>query len=83
MQYELRKLQKKSCQNFSFSVKKQQKPVRFAVNRRFRAVFHRFFAGKPIQIQINLNWLNRSVFTGLPLVNRYQWVAVFIYETVL
>jgi hypothetical protein len=55
---------KKNLSKFFIFCKKQQKPVRFAVNRRFRAVFHRFFVGKPIRIQINLNWSNRSVFTG-------------------
>jgi hypothetical protein len=71
----------KSCQNFPFFLKKQQNPVSFAINRRFRAVCHRFFTGKPVQIQIDLNWSNRSVFTGLPLVNCYRWGgAVFILE---
>jgi hypothetical protein len=39
---------------------------------RFFAGFSPVFTGKPVQIQIDLNWSNRSVFTGLPLVNRYR-----------
>jgi hypothetical protein len=57
MQCELSKLQINIVKIFHFYVKKQQKPVHFVVNRRF-------FAGKPVRIQINLNWSNRSVFTG-------------------
>jgi hypothetical protein len=49
---------------FHIFCKKQQKPVDFAINRRFKAVFRRFFTGKPVQIQIDLSWSNRSVFTG-------------------
>jgi hypothetical protein len=54
----------KSCQKISFFCKKQQKPACFAVNRRFRAISRRFFTGKPVRIQIDLNWSNWSVFTG-------------------
>jgi hypothetical protein len=64
MQCELSKLQINLVNIFHFFCKKQQKPVRFAVNRRFRAAFRRFFTGKPVRIQIDLNWSNRSVFTG-------------------
>jgi hypothetical protein len=55
MQCEFSKLQINLVKIFHFLCKKQQKPIRFAVNRRFRAVFHRFFVGKPIRIQIDLN----------------------------
>jgi hypothetical protein len=54
----------KSCQKNLFSCKKQEKQVCFVVNQRFRAVFHRFSAGKPVRIQIDLNRSNQSVFTG-------------------
>jgi hypothetical protein len=68
VQCELSKLQINLVKKIHFFCKKQQKPVCFAVNRRFRAVsrrfFHRFSTSKPIQIQIDLNWSNRSVFTG-------------------
>jgi hypothetical protein len=64
VQCELSKLQIILFKKNHFSVKKQQKPVCFAINRRFRAVFRRFSAGKPVRIQIDLNWSNRSVFTG-------------------
>jgi hypothetical protein len=66
VQCELNKLQINLVKIFHFFCKKHQKPVRFA--------------GKPDRIQIDLNWSNRSVFTvftSLPLVNRYRWVAVF------
>jgi hypothetical protein len=47
VQCELSKL-KKLVKIFHFLCKKQQKPVYFAVNRQFRAVFRRFFTGFPL-----------------------------------
>jgi hypothetical protein len=41
VQCELSKLQINLVKNFHFFCKKQQKPVRFAINQRFRAVFRR------------------------------------------
>jgi hypothetical protein len=64
VQCELSKLQINLIIFFHFFYKKQQKPVCFAVNRRFRAVSRQFFTGKPIRIQIDLNWSNRLVFIG-------------------
>jgi hypothetical protein len=69
----IEKTTNKSCQNFLFFCKEQQKSVSFAINRRFRVGFRRFFTDKLVQIQIDLNWSNRSTFTSLPLVNRYRW----------
>jgi hypothetical protein len=74
----------KPCQNFPFFCKQQQKPVRFAINQRFRAGFRQFFTGfSPVnQFKFKLIWIGQTgqflpIFTGLPLVNRYRWVAVF------
>jgi hypothetical protein len=82
VQCELSKLQINSVKIFHFSVKNSK-------NRRFRAVYRRFFADKPVQIQIGLNCPNRSIFTsfhqltgGKPLVC-YRWVPVFPPKTVL
>jgi hypothetical protein len=48
VQCELSKLQKKFVKLFHFFCKKQQNPVYFAVNRRFRAGFRQFFTGFPL-----------------------------------
>jgi hypothetical protein len=67
VQCELSKLQINLVKIFHFFCKKQQN--RFVSRltsglERFFAGFSPVFAGKPIQIQIDLNWSNRSVFTG-------------------
>jgi hypothetical protein len=67
VQCELNKLQINFVKIFYFFCKKQQN--RFVSRltgglERFFAGFSPVFAGKPIQIQIDLNWSNRSVFTG-------------------
>jgi hypothetical protein len=64
VQCEMSKQQINLVKKFHLFYKKQQKPVCFVVNPRFRAVFHRFSAGKPVRIQNDLNLSNRSVFTG-------------------
>jgi hypothetical protein len=66
VQCELNKLQINFVKIFYFFCKKQQN--RFVSRltgglERFFAGFSPVFAGKPIQIQIDLNWSNRSVFT--------------------
>jgi hypothetical protein len=66
VQCELSKLQINLVKIFHFFCKKQQN--RFVSRltgglERFFAGFSPVFAGKPIQIQIDLNWSNRSVFT--------------------
>jgi hypothetical protein len=60
MQCELSKLQINIVKSFHFSVKNSKN--RFI--SRLTDGFERFFTGKPVRIQINLNWSNRSVFTG-------------------
>jgi hypothetical protein len=73
MQCELRKPQINIVKFFHFSVKNSK--TRFV--SRLTGGLERFFAGKPVRIQIDLNWSNQSVFTSLPSVNRYRWVVVF------
>jgi hypothetical protein len=60
VQCELSKLQINLVKIFHFSIK-TAKTGRF---RGLPAVFHRFFVGKLVRIQIDWNWSNRSVFTG-------------------
>jgi hypothetical protein len=59
VQCELRKLQINPVKIFHFSVKNSENRLVSRKSRRFRAVF----AGKPVQIQIDLNCPNRSIFT--------------------
>jgi hypothetical protein len=76
VQCELSKLQINIVKIFRFFYKNSKNRL----VSRLTGGLERFFTGKPVQIQIDLNWSNRSVFTGLPLVNRYWWGAVFILE---
>jgi hypothetical protein len=81
VQCELSKLQINLVKVFHLFCKKQQKPVRFVVNRRFRAVFRRF---PPVnRFEFKLIWIGQTgrflpVSTSLLTVNRYRWVAVFV-----
>ena len=60
VQCELSKLQINFVKNFHFSVKNSKNRL----VSRLTGGLERFFTGKPVQIQIDLNWSNRSVFTG-------------------
>ena len=60
VQCELSKLQINPAKIFIFSAKNGKNQF----ISRLTAGFYRFFADKPIQIQTDLVWPNRSVFTG-------------------
>jgi hypothetical protein len=68
VQCELSKLQINLVKIFHFFYKNSKN--RFV--SRLTGGFSPVFADISVQIQIDLNWSNRSVFTGLPLVNRYR-----------